>query len=84
MSNPPLSGIVNGSEIFFYAMLGQFALALWLSYRCYREEPHWQTCSLLGSLLFLGMPGFLATRIFRSRCRAYVEDLTRSSEPEQG
>lgn len=84
MSHFFLSGLISGSEVFFISMLGQFCLALWLSCRCYRDEPNWQTCSLLGSLLFLGLPGFLAVRILRSRCRAYVEGLTRPTGPEQG
>lgn len=79
MSNLSLSALVNGSEIFFLAMLGQFALALWLSYRCYRNESNWQTLSLLGSLLLPGMPGFLFIRLLRARCRAYVESLTRTT-----
>lgn len=78
MSNLSSSGLVNGPEIFFLVMLGQFALALWLSYRCYRSEPHWQTLSLLGSLLLPGMPGFLFIRLLRARCRAHAESLTRS------
>ncbi|MBX3740265.1 MAG: hypothetical protein KF712_04695 [Akkermansiaceae bacterium] len=84
MSKLPLSGLVNGSEIFFIAMLGQFALALWLSHRCHRDEPHWQTLSLLGSLLLPGLPGFLFIRLLRSRCRAYVESLTRTTGSPQG
>ncbi|WAC18943.1 hypothetical protein OVA24_17055 [Luteolibacter sp. SL250] len=79
MSKLPLSSLVNGSEIFFIAMLVQFGLALWLSYRCYRDEPHWQTLSLLGSLLLPGLPGFLFIRLLRSRCRAYVESVTRTT-----
>jgi len=60
-------------------MLLQFGLALWLSHRCYRDEPNWQTLSLLGTLLLPGLPGFLFIRLLRSRCRAYVESLTRTT-----
>lgn len=85
MSKASFSGAVNGSELFFVLMLVQFGIALWLSYRAYREEPHWQTCSLLGSLLLMGLPGFFAMRILRSRCRAHVESLARANtSPEQG
>lgn len=84
MSNAPLLGTISGSEVLFLGMLSQCCLALWLSYRCYRDEPNWQTLSMLGSLLLLGMPGFLVMRIMRSRCRAYMESFTsNTSEPEK-
>lgn len=82
MSTLSFLGSPSGPEFVFLLMLAQFAVALWLSYRLYREEPNWQTLSMLGSLLLVGMPGFVVMRVLRAACRGYVEEVTRPTEPE--
>lgn len=79
MSKLSLFVPLNGSEIFFLVMVAQVSFALWLSYRSYRDEPNWQTLSMLGSLLFMGIPGYLGIRLLRSRCQSYMENFTQRS-----
>ncbi len=77
-----LLGSPSAPEVVFLLMLTQFVVALWLSYRLYRQEPSWQTLSMLGSLLLVGMPGFLVMRVLRASARGYVASMARPTEPE--